>query len=628
MTVKAVVFDWAGTTIDYGSRAPILAYQEVFSYFNIPITVSLIRKYIGREKYEQTKLILDDPDEKKIWKEIYPHLSDQDMLDKIYTKLEELIPNILTVTSTLKPGMSQLIAYLEENGIRSATTSGYSQKMLTTLIPLAKKQGFNPLFNITADQTLHIGRPYPDMLNLAINKLQIHDHSQVIKVGDTVNDILEARNAGTISVALIEGGNLSGLTEDEYYSLSPEERQKDKDNIFAQLKEANPDYIINNLSELSDIIENLNKRTLLLTPGPATLSNTVKQAMTIDHGTWDSEYKDVTQKIRTALLKIGHAAEDKYTSILLQGSGTYGVEATLSTAISRGTDTVLIAANGAYGRRMSEIADYAGISHLDICFKDTEPIDEKIVLEMIKKHSEITHFALVHNETTTGIVNPLSNLLPKLHSLGIITIVDAMSSFGGIPLDLNELKPDYLISSSNKCVQGAPGFAFIIANKKVLANTAGNSASLSLDLYQQYLCFENNAGKWRFTSPTHVVFAFYEALLELQDEGGVKARYLRYSQLEQQLRNGLKTLGFEPLIAAKYQSPVITSFKYPSSSFNFDNFYLYLKNHGFIIYPGKITEVASFRIGNIGAVYSKDIARLLRTIKDYLLRNQPKTSNQ
>ncbi|WP_263850117.1 2-aminoethylphosphonate--pyruvate transaminase [Secundilactobacillus silagincola] len=356
---------------------------------------------------------------------------------------------------------------------------------------------------------------------------------------------------------------------------------------------------------------------LLLTPGPLTTSFTVKETMLVDHGTWDDDYKELTQWVRRELVTLGHASNEEYTAVLMQGSGSFGVEAAIGTAIPKRDATLLIAANGAYGERMIEIADYLAIPHVDLHVPEDQAVTLGAVEKALTAHPEVTHFAMVHCETTTGILNPIETIIPALTDNGIITLVDAMSSFGGVPIDLAQLQVDYLITSSNKCVQGVPGFSVVLAKKNTLQATKDNARSLALDLYAQYQTFEEHDGKWRFTSPTHVVYAFAEALRELEQEGGVTARTHRYQANETLLREGMQDLGYELVIDETVQSPIITSFKYPTVDFNFQAFYEYLKNRGFIIYPGKVSKCDSFRIGNIGEVSADDINRLLNLIKTY-----------
>jgi 2-aminoethylphosphonate-pyruvate transaminase len=207
--------------------------------------------------------------------------------------------------------------------------------------------------------------------------------------------------------------------------------------------------------------------------------------------------------------------------------------------------------------------------------------------------------------------------MPIMHAHGIVTIIDAMSSLGGVPINVDELDCDYLISSANKCVQGVPGFAFIIAKQATLAQTVDNARSLCLDLYDQWQAMTKQPGKWRFTSPTHVVHAFAQALIELQAEGGVAPRYERYHANQQLLSDGMQALGFDLVIDPAIQGPIITSFKYPNTDFDFADFYQFIKQRGFVIYPGKVSNIPSFRIGTIGDVEPSDIQRLLTIIGDY-----------
>lgn len=352
---------------------------------------------------------------------------------------------------------------------------------------------------------------------------------------------------------------------------------------------------------------------LLLTPGPLTTSATVKAAMNFDYCTWDTDYKDITQSIRHSLLDLAHVGDQTHTAVPIQGSGTYGVESVISSVIPE-DGTLLIAANGAYGKRIVEIADVYGIKHIDLIVDECEPVTLEAVQRVVAAHQEITHFVMVHCETTTGILNPIETIIPWAHAQGFITIVDAMSSFGGIPIDVAALNIDFLISSANKCIQGVPGFSFVIADKLKLEATEGWARTLSLDLYDQYHEMSVNHGKWRYTSPTHVVHAFAQALKELAIEGGVTARYQRYQENQHILVEGMAKLGFMALIESKYQSPIITSFIYPTDTFDFPSFYQDLKNAGFVIYPGKISKVPTFRIGNIGEVYPDDMLRLLEAI--------------
>ena len=357
------------------------------------------------------------------------------------------------------------------------------------------------------------------------------------------------------------------------------------------------------------------KPYILLTPGPLTTSETVKEAMLTDWCTWDADYNvHIVEEIRKSLVALATKRIDEYTSILLQGSGTYCVEAVIGSTVKPG-DKLLILSNGAYGDRMGNIAEYHGIDYDMLAFDETEQVSVDYVDDYLAHNAEITHVSVVHCETTTGVLNPLKEIAHIVKMHGKKLIVDAMSSFGGVPLDVQELGIDFLISSSNKCIQGVPGFGFIIARKSELAHCKGVSKSLSLDIYDQWETMEKGHGKWRFTSPTHVVRAFKQAMDELLEEGGVEARHERYCANHDVLVKGMRSLGFKTLLPDEIQSPVITSFLYPNADFDFTSFYAQLKERGFVIYPGKISQADTFRIGNIGDVYPEDFERLVETVK-------------
>lgn len=355
----------------------------------------------------------------------------------------------------------------------------------------------------------------------------------------------------------------------------------------------------------------------LLTPGPLTTSDTVKQSMLKDWCTWDEEYKTLVEDIRSKLLMINNLSNEKYTVTLMQGSGTYGVESTIISSVGE-NDHLLVLKNGAYGERIHQIASIAKKNVSALSFSEIAILDSDVLDQYLTQNPEVTHVAFVHCETTTGILNPLENLCEVVKRHNKTLIVDAMSSLGGIPIAIDELKIDFIISSSNKCLQGVPGFSFIISSKESVMKCKGNSTSLSLDLYDQWVNMESDPGKWRFTSPTHVVRAFYQAILELINEGGITARYNRYLNNQKLLVKGLGTLGFECCIDVTIQSPIITTFLFPENkTFTFQSLYDYLKGYGFVIYPGKLSNLNVFRIGNIGDINSNDIELLIMILNNY-----------
>ena len=354
---------------------------------------------------------------------------------------------------------------------------------------------------------------------------------------------------------------------------------------------------------------------LLLTPGPLSTSESVRNAMLNDWCTWDDQYnKEIVEVIREKLVKLA-TTNSNYTSVLMQGSGTASVEATIGSAIGK-NDKLLIIDNGAYGARMAEIAEYLQINFVTLCPGETAQPDLQQLDTTLANDSSITHVAMVHCETTTGMLNPIEQFCQIAKKHNKLVIVDAMSSFGGIEMDIGELDIDFMVSSANKCIQGVPGFAFVITKQSAIEKCQGQARSLSLDLYAQWLCMQENHGKWRFTSPTHTVRAFYQALIELEQEGGIKQRMQRYQTNQQSLVKGMRELGFKTLLDDSLHSPIITAFYSPTAaSYQFIEFYERLKAAGFVIYPGKVSNADCFRIGNIGEVYPQDMQKLLSAIK-------------
>ena len=355
----------------------------------------------------------------------------------------------------------------------------------------------------------------------------------------------------------------------------------------------------------------------LLTPGPLTTTDTVKQEMLFDHCTWDDDYKKITQEIRAGLLKLAHVSEQDYTAVLMQGSGTFGVESVL-TSVTGPEDRLLICANGAYGERMADIAEHAGISYRLYSEHYNKVQDAQYIGRLLDEDPGITHVSMVHSETTSGILNDIESVGKMVKEKGRVFIVDAMSSFGGVDIPVKGWGIDFLVSSANKCIQGVPGFSFIIARRDLLMESAGKARSLSLDIYDQWKTMEAD-GKWRFTSPTHVVLAFARAMKELEEEGGIPARNRRYTENNRLLIEKMGEMGIRPYIDSRHQGPVITTFFYPEKChFTFSQMYGYIKERGYAIYPGKVTEAETFRIGNIGEIYREDIEKVCAIIKEFL----------
>ena len=360
---------------------------------------------------------------------------------------------------------------------------------------------------------------------------------------------------------------------------------------------------------------------LLLTPGPLTTTRTVRESMMQEYSTWDVDYNGIVQSIRTRLVELatGDAASpDTHTAVLMPGSGTFTVESVVGSVIPS-DGKLLVLNNGAYGARITTIARMLRVDTVELSQAEIEPTDLGQVEQMLAGDPEITHVAMVHCETTTGMLNPVEAVGEIVRRLGRVFILDAMSSFGGIPMSMELTGAHYLISSANKCIQGVPGFGFVVADRAMLEATEGWSRSHSLDLFDQWREMETNGGKWRFTSPTHVVSAFARALDELKDEGGIEARHTRYVANQKTMVKGMRALGFRTLLGDDLQSPIITSFYYPDSAeFEFQKFYDALKSRGFVIYPGKVSHAQCFRIGSIGDVQPEDMTGLVGRISEVI----------
>lgn len=358
------------------------------------------------------------------------------------------------------------------------------------------------------------------------------------------------------------------------------------------------------------------KNYKLLTPGPLTTTETVRREMLFDHCTWDDDYKKITLKIRRQLLELAHVTEEDYTVVLMQGSGTFGVESVLTSVVGT-ADKLLIITNGAYGERQIDMAEHAGLAYTTYSEPYDRIPDAAKVAEILANDKTITHVSMIHSETTSGLLNDIESVGKVVKDADCTFIVDAMSSFGGVDIPVKTWGIDFLISSANKCIQGVPGFSFIIADRQKLMDSAGKARSLSLDLYDQWKTMEKD-GKWRFTSPTHVVLAFSKALDEMMAEGGIPARSRRYYDNNRLLIQKMKEMGMDTYIK-DHQGPIITTFYYPEQhAFTFSEMYQYIKDRGYAIYPGKLTDADTFRIGNIGEIYEEDIEKVCAIIKEFL----------
>ncbi|MBC8336960.1 MAG: 2-aminoethylphosphonate--pyruvate transaminase [Anaerolineales bacterium] len=359
------------------------------------------------------------------------------------------------------------------------------------------------------------------------------------------------------------------------------------------------------------------KDKILFTPGPLTTSRTVKQSLLRDLGSRDYEFIYMVADIRQRLLEAGGVADGGYEAIIMQGSGTFSLESVISSTIPP-EGKLLVIINGAYGQRIAQIAKVYGIEVIPLIYPENRTPDLAEIESALKADQAITSVAVIHCETTTGIINPIKEIGEIVKRFGKDYFVDAMSSFGGVPFNLAECGIDYMVSSANKCVEGIPGFGIILAKRDTLLKTEGYARTFSLDLLAQLLRFDKD-GQFRFTPPTHSLLAYHQALIELELEGGVEGRAARYRANYETLIAGMRAIGFKEYIEPEDQGFIITSFPYPDHpNFDFEEFYRALNERDYVIYPGKVSDADCFRIGSIGRILPADMHALLAAIRETL----------
>ena len=355
----------------------------------------------------------------------------------------------------------------------------------------------------------------------------------------------------------------------------------------------------------------------LLTPGPLTTSRTVKLAMLADWGSRDVEFRKIVGDIRKRILQVANC-DGRYECVIMQGSGTFAIEAALGSLCPGKRRKTLVVANGAYGDRAAQILERIGRPYLKIDKGDSAVPTVEEVVTMLDADKGISHVWMAHCETTSGIVNPIEEIgqAVKLHDK--VFMVDAMSSFGALPLHMVGQNIDVMVSSSNKCLEGVPGFSYVVLKRDLLEASAGACHSIVLDLFDQWRGLETN-GQFRFTPPTHALVAFDQALKEHEQQGGVEGRGARYTRNAKALVAGMTEMGFSTLLQEGLAGPIIQTFLTPRDpNFHFDQFYEALRVRGFTIYPGKLTKRPSFRIGTIGQIDERVIAAALEAIRDVM----------
>jgi 2-aminoethylphosphonate-pyruvate transaminase len=360
----------------------------------------------------------------------------------------------------------------------------------------------------------------------------------------------------------------------------------------------------------------MDRDRILLTPGPLTTTLRTKLAMLRDWGSWDADFNAVTARLRERLLDIVHGG-DTHVVVPLQGSGTFSVEAAVATLVPR-DGHVLVPDNGAYCKRAAKLTQMMGRKATVLPFGEDQPVSAAVLDEQLRADASITHVVLIHCETGTGVQNPLADVAAVCRRHGKGLIVDAMSSFAALAIDARALQFDALVAASGKCLEGVPGMGFVFIRRSVLDACAGNSQSLAMDLHDQHQ-YMGKTGQWRFTPPTHVVAALDEAVTQFIEEGGQAARLERYTDNCRTLIDGMARLGFRPFLKPEVQAPIIVTFHAPAHpAYDFRRFYEGAKRRGFILYPGKLTEVETFRVGCIGAIGRNEMRQAVNAVAETL----------
>lgn len=356
------------------------------------------------------------------------------------------------------------------------------------------------------------------------------------------------------------------------------------------------------------------ERKILLNPGPGTTAQTIKEALVVnDICPREEEFGEVMREIVQGLLEIGNG-KGNYEACLFAASGTGAVEAIFTSALDA-SKKVLIVTNGAYGIRMKQICESYQLPHETIHkfgdYPDIDAIEERL------KESDFTHLAIIHHETSTGMMNPLEEISALCSKLGVTLIVDAMSSYGAYPIDLSKLDIGYLVASSNKCIHGVAGLSFVIFQKDKTSELEKNTGSFYFDLYKQWKYLKEKR-QLRFTPPVQVSYAFKKAIEEILQETPEK-RWIRYQKNWQVLYDGLKELGFEFYLPDEQQSKILIAVKRTGVlPKDFDHFHDYLYQKNITVYPGVIPETDTFRMAVIGDLYEEDLKYVISEIRTYL----------
>lgn len=375
----------------------------------------------------------------------------------------------------------------------------------------------------------------------------------------------------------------------------------------------------------NEVIKSLNiKRNILLNPGPATTTDTVKIAQVVpDICPREKEFTQMIKELREDLVKIAHGNPDKYTSVLFCGSGTINIDACINSLLPEGKK-VLIINNGAYSTRAVEICEYYGLPHIDLKFKVDEQPDLSIIEQTLKDNPDIGLVHTTHNETVTGILNPIREIGALVHKYGATFTVDTTSTFAMRPINIEQENVDFCMASAQKGLMAMTGLSFIIGNKAIIeASKDYPKRSYYCNLYLQYHYFEKT-GEMHFTPPVQTIYAARQALNEYFEEGE-EAKWARHTRVCNTIHKGLEELGFKEFIRREWQSGLVVSVIYPDDpNWNFNKVHDYCYEHGYTIYPGKISNTNTFRLCAMGAIDEQDIKDFFKIFRQALEVNNIK----
>lgn len=361
------------------------------------------------------------------------------------------------------------------------------------------------------------------------------------------------------------------------------------------------------------------KRNVLLNPGPATTTDTVKMAQVVpDICPREKEFANLMRGLRSDLLKVAHAPEDQYTSVLFCGSGTINIDICINSLVPEGKK-ILVVNNGAYNSRAVEVCQMYHIPHIDLKFSVFEQPDLDEIRKALIANPDVAVVYCCHHETGTGVLNPIREIGALAHQHGAIFISDTTSSLGMIPFDIVKDNVDFCMASAQKGLMAMSGLSFIIGKTDIIKNSKYYpTRSYYCNLYLQYEYFEKT-GEMHFTPPVQTIYATIQALKEYFEEGEA-AKFARHHAVYETIHKGLDELGFETVIDPKIESGLVVSVKYPDDpNWSFEKVHDYCYERGFTIYPGKISTTNTFRLCALGTIVPKDVEDFFVVLKEALM---------